>query len=113
MLNGVAKIGNLPHLQDITTMLELLNSMGSSINFDENGYIEIDSSSINLPEARYDLVKTMRASILVMGPLVAKYGKAKISQPGGCDICSRPIDFHLSGLEKWVLKLNQIQSTFI
>ena len=100
LLNGVAKIGNLPHLQDITTMLELLNSMGSSINFDENGYIEIDSSSINLPEARYDLVKTMRASILVMGPLVAKYGKAKISQPGGCDIGSRPIDFHLSGLEK-------------
>ena len=100
LLDGVAKIGNLPHLQDITTMLELLNSMGSNINFDENGYIEIDSSNINLPEARYELVKTMRASILVMGPLVAKYGKAKISQPGGCDIGSRPIDFHLSGLEK-------------
>jgi len=100
LLDGVAKIGNLPHLQDITTMLELLNSMGSHINFDENGYIEINSSNINLPEARYELVKTMRASILVMGPLVAKYGKAKISQPGGCDIGSRPIDFHLSGLEK-------------
>ena len=100
LLNGVAKIGNLPHLQDITTMLELLNSMGSHINFDENGYIEINSSNIDLPEARYELVKTMRASILVMGPLVAKYGKAKISQPGGCDIGSRPIDFHLSGLEK-------------
>ena len=100
LLNGVAKIGNLPHLQDITTMLELLNSMGSHINFDENGYIEINSSNIDLPEARYELVKTMRASILVMGPLVTKYGKAKISQPGGCDIGSRPIDFHLSGLEK-------------
>ena len=100
LLDGVAKIGNLPHLQDITTMLELLNSMGSHINFDENGYIEINSSNIDLPEARYELVKTMRASILVMGPLVAKYGKAKISQPGGCDIGSRPIDFHLSGLEK-------------
>ena len=100
LLDGVAKIGNLPHLQDITTMLELLNSMGSNINFDENGYIEINSSNIDLPEARYELVKTMRASILVMGPLVAKYGKAKISQPGGCDIGSRPIDFHLSGLEK-------------
>ena len=100
LLDGVAKIGNLPHLQDITTMLELLNSMGSYINFDENGYIEINSSNIDLPEARYELVKTMRASILVMGPLVAKYGKAKISQPGGCDIGSRPIDFHLSGLEK-------------
>ena len=100
LLDGVAKIGNLPHLQDITTMLELLNSMGSHINFDESGYIEINSSNIDLPEARYELVKTMRASILVMGPLVAKYGKAKISQPGGCDIGSRPIDFHLSGLEK-------------
>ena len=100
LLDGVAKIGNLPHLQDITTMLELLNSMGSHINFDENGYIEINSSNIDAPEARYELVKTMRASILVMGPLVAKYGKAKISQPGGCDIGSRPIDFHLSGLEK-------------
>lgn len=100
LLDGVAKIGNLPHLQDITTMLELLNSMGSQINFDENGYIEINSSNIHLPEARYELVKTMRASVLVMGPLIAKYGKAKISQPGGCDIGSRPIDFHLKGLEQ-------------
>ena len=100
LLDGVAKIGNLPHLQDITTMLELLNSMGSQINFDENGYIEINSSNIHLPEARYELVKTMRASVLVMGPLIANYGKAKISQPGGCDIGSRPIDFHLSGLEQ-------------
>mgnify|MGYP001361529012 FL=1 len=100
LLEGSAFIGNLPHLQDITTKLELLNSMGSSINFHEDGFIEINSSNILLPEARYELVKTMRASILVMGPLVAKYGKAKISQPGGCDIGSRPIDFHLSGLEQ-------------
>ena len=100
LLDTPAKIGNLPHLQDITTMLELLNSMGASINFDESGYIEIDASNIHLPEARYELVKTMRASILVMGPLVARYGKAKISQPGGCNIGTRPIDFHLDGLEK-------------
>lgn len=100
LLDGSACIGNLPHLQDITTKLELLNSMGSSINFHEDGFIEINSSNIQLPEARYELVKTMRASILVMGPLVAKYGKAKISQPGGCDIGTRPIDFHLSGLEQ-------------
>ena len=100
LLDGSALIGNLPHLQDITTKLELLNSMGSQINFHEDGYIEINSSNILLPEARYELVKTMRASILVMGPLLAKYGKAKISQPGGCDIGTRPIDFHLSGLEK-------------
>ena len=82
LLDGLALIGNLPHLQDITTKLELLNSMGSQINFHEDGYIEINSSNILLPEARYELVKTMRASILVMGPLVAKHGKAKISQPG-------------------------------
>ena len=100
LLDGSALIGNLPHLQDITTKLELLNSMGSQINFHEDGYIEINSSNILLPEARYELVKTMRASILVMGPLVAKHGKAKISQPGGCDIGARPIDFHLAGLEQ-------------
>ncbi|MAI04061.1 MAG: UDP-N-acetylglucosamine 1-carboxyvinyltransferase [Gammaproteobacteria bacterium] len=105
LLDTPAKIGNLPHLQDITTMLELLNSMGASINFDESGYIEIDASNILLPEARYELVKTMRASILVMGPLVAKYGKAKISQPGGCNIGTRPIDFHLDGLEKMGAKI--------
>jgi len=105
LLDAPAKIGNLPHLQDITTMLELLNSMGASINFDEDGYIEIDSSNISVPEARYELVKTMRASILVMGPLVAKYGKAKISQPGGCNIGTRPIDFHLDGLEKMGAKI--------
>lgn len=100
LLDDSAFIGNLPHLQDITTKLELLNSMGSHINFHEDGFIEINSSNIILPEARYELVKTMRASILVMGPLVAKYGKAKISQPGGCDIGTRPIDFHLAGLEQ-------------
>tara|TARA_Y100000748_G_scaffold172736_1_gene144651 strand:- start:888 stop:2153 length:1266 start_codon:yes stop_codon:yes gene_type:complete len=105
LLDTPTKIGNLPHLQDISTMLELLNSMGASINFDESGYIEIDASNIFLPEARYELVKTMRASVLVMGPLVAKYGKAKISQPGGCNIGTRPIDFHLDGLEKMGAKI--------
>ena len=106
LLDDSAFIGNLPHLQDITTKLELLNSMGSNINFHEDGFIEINSSNIILPEARYELVKTMRASILVMGPLVAKYGKAKISQPGGCDIGTRPIDFHLAGLEQMGAKIN-------
>ena len=81
-------------------MLELLNSMGTDICFHENGDIEVDSTKIHTIEARYDLVKTMRASVLVMGPLVAKYGKAKISQPGGCNIGARPINFHLKGLEK-------------
>ena len=98
-------IFNLPHLKDISTMLELLNSMGSEIRFEEEDGIEIDSSSIKKPEARYELVKTMRASVLVMGPLLAKYGKAKISQPGGCNIGSRPIDFHLAGLQKMGAKI--------
>ena len=64
-------------------------------------------------QTRYELVKTMRASILVMGPLLAKYGRAKISQPGGCNIGTRPIDFHLSASNKWELKLKLIQSLFI
>ena len=100
LLDTPARIGNLPHLQDITTMLELLNSMGALINFDESGYIEVDSSNITVPEARYELVKTMRASVLVMGPLVAKYGNAKVSTPGGCTIGVRPIDIHLKALAK-------------
>ena len=105
LLDGKAEIGNLPHLQDITTKLELLNSMGSSINFNEDGFIEIDSSNIILPEARYELVKTMRASILVMGPLLAKYGKAKVSLPGGCAIGTRPVDLHLLALKKLGAKI--------
>ena len=105
LLEKKIEIKNLPHLKDISTMLELLNSMGSEINFLESGGIEINSSNINLPEARYELVKTMRASVLVMGPLLAKYGKAKISQPGGCNIGTRPIDFHLKGLEMMGAKI--------
>jgi UDP-N-acetylglucosamine 1-carboxyvinyltransferase len=105
LLEKTVEIENLPHLKDISTMLELLNSMGSEINFLESGSIEINSSNINLPEARYELVKTMRASVLVMGPLLAKYGKAKISQPGGCNIGTRPIDFHLKGLEMMGAKI--------
>ncbi len=100
LFDDPVSVFNLPHLKDISTMLELLNSMGSMIRFEEDDGIEIDSSSINNPEARYELVKTMRASVLVMGPLLAKYGKAKISQPGGCNIGSRPIDFHLAGLQQ-------------
>ena len=100
LFDNSISIFNLPHLKDISTMLELLNSMGSQIRFEENKGIHIDSSSITNPEARYELVKTMRASVLVMGPLLAKYGKAKISQPGGCNIGSRPIDFHLAGLQQ-------------
>ena len=80
---------NLPFLQDITTMFELLGSMGSKITLDEEMNFQI-SSSLSDFEARYELVKTMRASILVLGPLLAKYGEAKIALPGGCAIGSRP-----------------------
>ena len=89
---------NLPYLQDITTMFELLGSMGSDILLDENMNFTISSFNLKSTEARYELVKTMRASILVLGPLVAKYGKAKIALPGGCAIGSRPVNFHLDAL---------------
>ncbi len=90
---------NLPYLQDITTMFELLGSMGSEILLDENMDFTISSFNLNDIEARYELVKTMRASILVLGPLLAKYGKARIALPGGCAIGSRPVNYHLDALK--------------
>ena len=91
---------NLPYLQDITTMFELLGSMGSEILLDENMDFTISSSNLKDIEARYELVKTMRASILVLGPLLAKYGKARIALPGGCAIGTRPVNFHLDALKQ-------------
>ncbi|MDA8605289.1 UDP-N-acetylglucosamine 1-carboxyvinyltransferase [Gammaproteobacteria bacterium] len=91
---------NLPYLQDITTMFELLGSMGAEIVLNENMDFTITSNDLKEKEARYELVKTMRASILVLGPLVAKYGKAKIALPGGCAIGSRPVNYHLDALEQ-------------
>ena len=91
---------NLPYLQDITTMFELLGSMGAEILLNENMDFTITSNNLKEKEARYELVKTMRASILVLGPLVAKYGSAKIALPGGCAIGSRPVNFHLDALEQ-------------
>ena len=96
---------NLPYLQDITTMFELLGSMGAEILLDENMDFTILSSNLVDTEARYELVKTMRASILVLGPLLAKYGKAKIALPGGCAIGSRPVNYHLDALEKMGAKI--------
>ncbi len=92
-------IANLPHLNDVTTMLALLRCMGVDITVDEKMCVEIDSNTIKELEAPYELVKTMRASILVLGPLLARYGEAHVSFPGGCAIGSRPVDIHLSGLE--------------
>ena len=91
---------NLPYLQDITTMFELLGSMGAEILLNENMDFTISTSALKEKEARYELVKTMRASILVLGPLVAKYGEAKIALPGGCAIGSRPVNYHLDALEQ-------------
>ncbi len=91
-------IGNVPHLHDITTTMELLCRMGSQVTVDERMRIEIDNSQIENFFAPYELVKTMRASILVLGPLLARYGKADVSLPGGCAIGSRPVNIHLQGL---------------
>lgn len=96
---------NLPYLQDITTMFELLGSMGSKILLNENMDFTISSNELEDTEARYELVKTMRASILVLGPLVARYGKARIALPGGCAIGSRPVNFHLDALQQLGAKI--------
>ena len=106
---------NLPYLQDITTMFELLGSMGADILLDEDMNFTIQSNNLKDIEARYELVKTMRASILVLGPLLAKYGKARIALPGGCAIGSRPVNYHLDSLEQMgaeiVLKNGYIEAS--
>lgn len=106
---------NLPYLQDITTIFELLGSMGSEILLDENMDFTISSCNLKDIEARYELVKTMRASILVLGPLLAKYGKARIALPGGCAIGTRPVNYHLDALKQMgaqiVLKNGYIEAS--
>jgi len=88
-------IGNVPHLHDITTTMSLLGQMGVQLSVDEKMRVEVDNSTISSYKAPYELVKTMRASIIVLGPLLARYGKAEVSLPGGCAIGSRPVDLHL------------------
>jgi len=90
---------NIPHLNDITTTMELLGRMGVSITMGEKMDVEVDASTISNFAAPYELVKTMRASILVLGPLLARYGQAEVSLPGGCAIGSRPVNLHIHGLE--------------
>lgn len=92
-------ISNVPHLNDVTTMMELLGQFGAKLTVDERLTIEVDASSVRDYRAPYDLVRTMRASILVLGPLLARYGKANVSLPGGCAIGARPVDLHLRGLQ--------------
>jgi|TARA_B100001093_G_scaffold2149_1_gene2116 UDP-N-acetylglucosamine 1-carboxyvinyltransferase len=96
---------NLPYLQDITTMFEILGSMGADITLNETMDFTISTANLHDFEARYELVKTMRASILVLGSLVARHGFARIALPGGCAIGSRPVDFHLDALEKLGAKI--------
>ncbi|HHB13407.1 MAG TPA: UDP-N-acetylglucosamine 1-carboxyvinyltransferase [Chromatiales bacterium] len=94
-----SSVGNVPHLKDVTTTMELLGRMGVSLTVDDQMNIEVDPSTIQDLTAPYELVKTMRASILVLGPILARYGEANVSLPGGCAIGSRPVDLHVRGLE--------------
>ncbi len=98
LADGPMTVGNIPHLHDITTTVELLGRMGLQITLDERMQIEVDSSTIREFFAPYDLVKTMRASILVLGPLLSRFGQAEVSLPGGCAIGARPVNLHLQGL---------------
>jgi UDP-N-acetylglucosamine 1-carboxyvinyltransferase len=98
LANSPMRVSNVPHLQDVTTTIGLLGRMGVGITIDERMCIEIDPTSINSFSAPYELVKVMRASILVLGPLLAKYGEAEVSLPGGCAIGSRPVNLHIDGL---------------
>jgi UDP-N-acetylglucosamine 1-carboxyvinyltransferase len=100
LADGPMTVGNIPHLHDITTTVELLGRMGLQITLDERMQIEVDSSTIREFFAPYELVKTMRASILVLGPLLSRFGQAEVSLPGGCAIGARPVNLHLQGLSQ-------------
>jgi UDP-N-acetylglucosamine 1-carboxyvinyltransferase len=99
LADGPVKISNVPHLNDVTTTLELLGRMGVDLVVDDRLNVEINPTTIQHFKAPYELVKTMRASILVLGPLLARYGQAEVSLPGGCAIGSRPVDLHIKGLQ--------------
>jgi len=99
LADGPVSIGNVPHLRDVTTMIELLGRMGAGVTIDERMRIEVDPLSTRETFAPYELVKTMRAAVLVLGPLVARFGKADVSLPGGCAIGARPVNIHVAGLQ--------------
>jgi len=112
LADGKVSVGNLPHLHDVTTMIELLGHMGVELMIDERMSVEVDSTTINNLTAPYELVKTMRASILVLGPMVAHFGEAHVSLPGGCAIGTRPVNLHLQGLEQMGAEI-QVDSGYI
>jgi len=93
------ELRNVPRLQDVATMLQLVRNMGVQAEHHEDGRVMLDAGPLNNPEAPYELVKTMRASVLALGPLLARFGRAKVSLPGGCAIGSRPVDQHIKGLQ--------------
>ncbi len=97
---------NVPHLKDVTTTLTLLSQMGVQVTLDEKMSVALDGSVVNNPVAPYEMVKTMRASILVLGPLLARFGAAIVSLPGGCAIGSRPVDLHIKGLQAMGADIN-------
>jgi UDP-N-acetylglucosamine 1-carboxyvinyltransferase len=99
LADGPVVVGNVPHLKDVTTTVELLGGMGATVTVDERMRIEVDPTTVRECFAPYELVKTMRASILVLGPLVARYGRADVSLPGGCAIGARPVNIHVAGLQ--------------
>ena len=99
-------VGNLPHLNDVTTMLELLGSMGVDVMLSDDMEVQVDTSSIKNLDARYELVKTMRASILVLGPLLARYQEATVALPGGCAIGSRPVNLHIEAMSAMGAEIN-------
>ena len=99
LADGPVTIGNVPHLRDVTTMIELLGRMGASVTVDERMRVEVDPRTTRHTFAPYELVKTMRAAILVLGPLVARHGAADVSLPGGCAIGARPVNIHVAGLQ--------------
>ena len=100
LAKGKSNIQNVPHLQDVTTTMALLGSMGVTVVLDETMSIEVDASTLDTQVAPYELVSTMRSSILVLGPLLARYGYAEVSLPGGCAIGSRPVNIHIKGMQE-------------
>lgn len=98
LAQDAVSVGNVPHLQDVTTMIELLGRMGVSVTIDDKMRVEVDATTIRECVAPYELVRTMRASILVLGPLLARFGQADVSLPGGCAIGARPVNIHVDGL---------------
>src|SRR5580658_5249259 len=112
LAEGPMEISNVPHLHDVTTTMELLGRMGVQLMVDEKMRITVDPGPITSHVAPYDLVKTMRASILVLGPLVARFGAAEVSLPGGCAIGARPVNIHVAGLQAMGAEI-QIEGGYI